>query len=160
MSADVTAVVVGGGSGIGAALVARYRAAGVPVTVWDVTGDRDITCDVTDPDAVDAAVARSVEANGVPRWLTVTAGVGHGGYLVDADPTEFDRVMAINTRGNWLVLRGLARVAIDAEVALSMVAVSSGSGSVPDRMMGIYCASKAALAMLVRVAAAEWAPHA
>ena len=38
----------------------------------------------------------------------------------------------------------------------SFVAVSSVSARLVDRNMGLYCASKAALSMLVRVAAAEW----
>ena len=38
----------------------------------------------------------------------------------------------------------------------SFVAVSSISARVVDRNMGLYCASKAALSMLVKVAAAEW----
>ena len=41
----------------------------------------------------------------------------------------------------------------------SIVATSSISGRVADRGMGVYCASKAALDMVVRVAAVEWAPH-
>jgi NAD(P)-dependent dehydrogenase (short-subunit alcohol dehydrogenase family) len=37
--------------------------------------------------------------------------------------------------------------------------VSSISARLIDRGMGVYCASKAALSMLVRVAAAEWGPY-
>ena len=46
------AVVVGGGNGIGAAVAADARGRDMPVVVWDIEGERDITCDVTDPDAV------------------------------------------------------------------------------------------------------------
>ena len=42
------------------------------------------------------------------------------------------------------------------QVAGSFVAVSSISARLVDRTMGLYCASKAALSMLVQVAAAEW----
>jgi NAD(P)-dependent dehydrogenase (short-subunit alcohol dehydrogenase family) len=41
---------------------------------------------------------------------------------------------------------------------LSLVVTSSVSAHLADRTMGLYCASKAGLDMLVRVAAAEWAP--
>ena len=41
----------------------------------------------------------------------------------------------------------------------SIIATSSVSARLVDRAMGIYCASKAALTMLVRVAACEWGPH-
>ena len=40
----------------------------------------------------------------------------------------------------------------------SIVATSSISGRLPDQTMGLYCASKAALDMVVRVAALEWGP--
>jgi NAD(P)-dependent dehydrogenase (short-subunit alcohol dehydrogenase family) len=150
------AVVVGGGSGIGAALVLAYRAQGIRTVTWDIGGERDLTCDVTDPDAVERAVEETIRRFGVPRWVTVTAGVGHGGLLLDVDPDEFDRVLAVNTRGPWLCLRAWARVLRDEQQPGSLVAVSSVSARLVDRAMGVYCASKAALSMLVRVAAAEW----
>ncbi len=153
------AVVVGGGSGIGAALVAAYRAQGTTAVTWDVAGERDLTCDVTDPAAVERAVAETRERFGAPCSVTVTAGVGHGGLLLDVDPEDFDRVMTVNARGPWLCLRGWARVLQDESRPASLVAVSSISARLVDRAMGLYCASKAALSMLVRVAAAEWGPY-
>jgi NAD(P)-dependent dehydrogenase (short-subunit alcohol dehydrogenase family) len=152
------AVVVGGGSGIGAALVAAYRAQGVTTVTWDIAGERDLTCDVTDPNAVERAVEETTRRFGVPRWVSITAGVGHGSMLLDVAPEEFDRVMAVNARGPWLCLRAWARVLRDERQRGSLVAVSSISARLVDRAMGVYCASKAALSMLVRVAAAEWGP--
>jgi NAD(P)-dependent dehydrogenase (short-subunit alcohol dehydrogenase family) len=152
------AVVIGGASGIGAALVEAYRAQGTPVATWDVAGEPDVACDVADPAAVDAAVDETQRRFGVPAWVTVTAGVGHGGTLLDVDPAEFDRVMSVNTRGPLLCLRGWARVLRAERRSGSLVAVSSISARLADRAMGVYCASKAALSMLVRVAADEWGP--
>ena len=54
---------IGGTSGIGAALVGAYRAQGTPVATWDVAGDPDITCDIADPGAVEAAVRRPIGAS-------------------------------------------------------------------------------------------------
>jgi NAD(P)-dependent dehydrogenase (short-subunit alcohol dehydrogenase family) len=156
-SAGDLAVVVGGASGIGAAVVAQHREHGTPVVVWDIAGQRDITCDVSEPAAVDQAIGDTIRAHGVPTLLTVCAGVGHSGMLLHADPDEWDRVMGVNARGAWLSMRAVARAAREAGAPCSMVAVSSVSASIADRNMGIYCASKAALNMLVRVAATEWA---
>jgi NAD(P)-dependent dehydrogenase (short-subunit alcohol dehydrogenase family) len=66
-------------------------------------------------------------------------------------------------KGVWLVLRAFQRAmradrADPASVPGSMVVTSSVSARLADRTMGLYCASKAALDMVVRVAALEWAP--
>jgi NAD(P)-dependent dehydrogenase (short-subunit alcohol dehydrogenase family) len=154
-----SAVVVGGGSGIGAAVVAAYRARGVPVVVWDVAGDPDVECDVRSPRSIDEAVRRTTEMVELPQWVTITAGVGHGGLLLDEDVEAWDRVMEINARGPLLVMRALARAMVDAGATGSMVATSSVSAHLVDRAMGTYCASKAALSMVIRIAAFEWAAH-
>jgi NAD(P)-dependent dehydrogenase (short-subunit alcohol dehydrogenase family) len=151
------AVVVGGGSGIGAAVAARHRAAGIDVVVWDIRGPADVTCDVADADQVDAAAEATLARVGVPAMVTVSAGVGHGGLLADTRPDEWDRVMGVNAKGAWLAMRALAAPMVEAGGG-SIVATSSVSAWLPDRSMGLYCASKAALDMVVRVAAAEWAP--
>jgi NAD(P)-dependent dehydrogenase (short-subunit alcohol dehydrogenase family) len=152
-------VVVGGASGIGAAVVDSARAEGVDVLVLDVNGTYDVMCDVADAASVDRAVAETVTRVGVPSELSVTAGVGHSGMLLDLPADEWDRVIAVNTRGPLLVMRAFARAMIDAGVPGSIVATSSVSARLVDRSMGAYCASKAALSMLVQVAACEWAPH-
>lgn len=151
------AVVVGGGSGIGAAVAARQRAEGRSVVVWDVRGTGDVECDVSDPAQVDAAARTTLERVGTPALVTVTAGIGHSGLLADVASDDFDRVFAVNARGPWLAMRALAKPMAAAQGG-SIVAVSSVSARLVDRAMGLYCASKAALDMLVKVAAAEWGP--
>jgi NAD(P)-dependent dehydrogenase (short-subunit alcohol dehydrogenase family) len=152
------ALIVGGGSGIGAAVVDAHRSAGGTVVVWDVAGERDVTCDVTDPVAVEAAVDETRRRWGVPQWVSITAGIGHSGMLAEAGADEFDRVMTVNARGPWLCMRAWLDPMRDDDVHGSFVATSSISARVVDRSMGLYCASKAALSMLVRVAALEWGP--
>ena len=150
------ALVVGGGSGIGAAVADRLRARGTMTVTWDIAGAHDVTCDVTEPAAIDEAVRLTRARWGVPTWVTVTAGVGHAGLLADASVEDFDRIMRVNTRGPWLCMRGWIGAMRDEGVAGSFVAVSSVSARLVDRNMGVYCASKAALSMLVKVAAVEW----
>ncbi len=151
------AVVVGGASGIGAEVAARYRSAGVTVVVWDRAPGSDIDCDITDPDQVDDAARATLERVGVPTEVTVTAGIGHSGLLVDTDAAAWDRVMGVNARGVWLAMRALVGD-MTAAGGGSVVAISSVSAHLVDKTMGLYCASKAALDMVVRVAAAEWSP--
>jgi NAD(P)-dependent dehydrogenase (short-subunit alcohol dehydrogenase family) len=159
MADSETAVVVGGASGIGAAVAQRYRARGLPVLVWDIAGEPDVECDVADPASVDHALAETLGLVGLPGPVTITAGIGHVGMLLDLPVEEFDHVLAVNTRGPWLVMRAIAKAMISASVPGSFIATSSVSAHLVDRSMGAYCASKAALSMLVKVAACEWAPH-
>src|SRR6202162_3810406 len=154
----MTALVTGGGSGIGSAVVDRLREAGEDVLVWDVKGG-DIDCDISDPDAVSAAIAKTVADHGAPDRLVASAGVGASGLLLDATPDDWRRVIDTNLTGTWLTMRAVAKAMIDNGGGGSIVAVSSISGTVADRDMGAYCVSKAGVDMLVRVAASEWGPY-
>jgi NAD(P)-dependent dehydrogenase (short-subunit alcohol dehydrogenase family) len=154
----VSAVVVGGASGIGSAVVDRLRGAGGRVLVWDLVGG-DITCDISDPESVAAAMEHTVASVGAPDRFVTCAGIGASGLLLEQTPEHWRRVLDVNLTGTWLAIRAGARAMIDAGVGGSIVAVSSISGTLADRDMGAYCVSKAGIDMLIRVAAAEWGPH-
>jgi NAD(P)-dependent dehydrogenase (short-subunit alcohol dehydrogenase family) len=154
----VSAVVTGGASGIGEAVADRLRKAGHEVTTWDINGG-EISCDVSDPESVSAALRQTVATSGVPDRLVACAGIGASGLLVEQDPADWRRVIDVNLTGTWLTLRAVARVMIEQGSGGSIVAVSSISGTLADLDMGAYCVSKAGIDMLVRVAAGEWGPH-
>ena len=154
----MTAVVTGGGSGIGSAVVDRLREAGNEVVAWDIKGG-DIACDVSDPDAISSAIGKTLTDHGTPDRLVACAGVGASGLLLDATHADWRRVIDTNLTGTWLTMRAVARAMVDAGTGGSIVAVSSISGTIADRDMGAYCVSKAGVDMLVRVAAAEWGEH-
>ena len=126
--------------------------------VWDLSG-ADIACDISDPDAVSAAMEQTVREHGVPTRVVTCAGIGASGMLLEQSPAEWERVLAVNLTGTWLTIRAAAQAMVDAGVGGSIVAVSSISGTVADRDMGAYCVSKAGVDMLVKVAAAEWGSH-
>jgi NAD(P)-dependent dehydrogenase (short-subunit alcohol dehydrogenase family) len=154
----MTAVVTGGASGIGRAVVERLRAGGHTVVVWDIEGG-DIDCDISDPDAVSAALERTIADQGVPDRLVACAGVGAAGLLLEMAPADWQRVIDTNLTGTWLTMRAVAKAMVDHGSGGSIVAVSSISGTLADRDMGAYCVSKAGIDMLVRVAAAELGVH-
>jgi NAD(P)-dependent dehydrogenase (short-subunit alcohol dehydrogenase family) len=157
-AAGMTALVTGGASGIGREVAGRLRDAGHDVVVWDQAGG-DIDCDISDPAAVTAAIARTVREHGVPTRVVACAGIGASGTLLTQSVEQWQRVLAVNLTGTWLTIRAAAQTMIDAELGGSIVAVSSISGTVADRDMGAYCVSKAGLNMLVKIAAVEWGSY-
>jgi NAD(P)-dependent dehydrogenase (short-subunit alcohol dehydrogenase family) len=154
----MSTVVTGGGSGIGAAVVERLRAADHDVVVWDIK-DGDIDCDISDPDSVAAAIDATVAGHGVPNRLVACAGIGASGLLLEQTPADWQRVIDTNLTGTWLTMRAVAQAMVGHGSGGSIVAVSSISGTLADRDMGAYCVSKAGIDMLVRVAATEWGTH-
>lgn len=156
-----TALVTGGASGIGLEVAGLLRDGGHRVVTWDLSG-ADIDCDVSDPEAVSAAMKQTVSEYGVPTRVVTSAGIGSSGpsgLLLRQAPADWERVLSVNLTGTWLTLRAAAQAMVDAEVQGSIVAVSSISGTVADRDMGAYCVSKAGVDMLVKVAAVEWGTY-
>ena len=154
------AVVTGGASGIGAACVTLLRDAGARVISWDLgDGEETITCDVRDPDSVEAAHAETVRRWGLPSVLVTAAGIGGFSRLTSMDLEHWEQVLRVNLTGTMLCLRTFANALIEAERPGAAVTVSSVNGRLPDRGMSAYCASKAGVEMFTRVAAAELGPH-
>lgn len=116
-----TAVVTGGGSGLGLATVSALRACKVNVVAWDLNTSTEgtIECDVTNECSVKNALERTKQLYGVPRILIHCAGIAPGGRLVNKDGVlEFDafkKVIDVNLNGTFNVLRYLAEAMIDLE---------------------------------------------
>jgi NAD(P)-dependent dehydrogenase (short-subunit alcohol dehydrogenase family) len=108
-----TALVTGGASGIGREVAAMLRHTGHDVVVWDLR-DGDIACDVSDPDAVSAAMERTVREHGAPTRIVTCAGIGASGLLLEQQPAQWERVLAVNLTGTWLTIRAGAQAMIDA----------------------------------------------
>jgi NAD(P)-dependent dehydrogenase (short-subunit alcohol dehydrogenase family) len=162
------AVVTGGASGIGRATARRFVAEGARVLVGDLAeaglaalaeelGDAVITqaCDVTVEADVERLVAAAVEGYGAVDIAFANAGIGSVQRLVDADLASWSRVLDVNLTGPFLTIKHAARrmgAGGSIVVTASLNAVQPGIG------MGAYCSSKAAVAMLVQVAALELGP--
>jgi NAD(P)-dependent dehydrogenase (short-subunit alcohol dehydrogenase family) len=154
------ALVTGGANGIGAACVSQLREAGASVAVLDVVdapGGDSLAVDVADEQAVVAAVGEVARRFGGLDIAILSAGVGGSAPLLDLSTDEWDRVVGVNLRGAFVCLRECARaMAANEPVAGgAIVAITSISGFLSDRLMAHYAASKAGLAQLVRSAARE-----
>jgi NAD(P)-dependent dehydrogenase (short-subunit alcohol dehydrogenase family) len=161
--AGASAIVTGGASGIGAATVELLRAAGARVAVLDVqqgSGPAElyIRCDISVEDEVVSATRQAHDALGGIDVAVLNAGVGGFAPLLELSSAEWDRVLGVNLRGTFLCLREVAKAMVAGGRGGAVVAVSSISGFLADRMMGHYSVSKAGVGELVRVAARELGP--
>ena len=116
------ALIAGGASGLGAATVRRLHEAGAEVVICDLNAERGealaaelgerarfAPANVTDPDAVAAAVAIGAEAEGGLRISVCCAGIGWAQRTASArgphDLDAFANVVAVNLIGTFNVLR-------------------------------------------------------
>jgi NAD(P)-dependent dehydrogenase (short-subunit alcohol dehydrogenase family) len=156
------AIVTGGASGIGAACVAQLRDAGARVVSLDLAdapdADGSVRSDIADEDAVVAGGGEAAAQLGGLDVAVLSAGVGGSAPLLEMTTQEWDRVLNVNLRGAFVSLRECARAMTDpASTARggAIVAVTSISGFLSERLMAHYAVSKAGLAQLVRSAARE-----
>ncbi len=150
-------VVIGGGSGIGAATATDLRAHGHEVVVADLAPPADgVTVDVTDEASVAALFDAVVAEHGRFTGVVSCAGVSTLALVVDHDAAEFRRVVDVCLTGAFLVLKhGGARIADGG----ALVSLSSLNARQPGTGMAAYCSAKAGLVMLTQVAALELAPR-
>jgi NAD(P)-dependent dehydrogenase (short-subunit alcohol dehydrogenase family) len=158
-----SAVVTGGASGIGAATVDALHDAGAKVAVLDLAassnGDVHHVVDVGDEAAVVGAVGSVARELGGLDAAVLNAGIGGTAPLLRMTTDEWDRVMRVNLRGGFVLLRECGRAMVDAGRGGAIVAVTSVSGFLTDRRMAHYSVSKAGLAALVKVGARELGEH-
>ncbi len=123
-----TAIVTGGGSGLGEATARALAAAGAKVAVLDINeagaqrvaaeiGGLACKCDVADGDSVGAALDETAAKFGVPRIVMNIAGIGTAKRVIGKDGSpaplaDFERVVRINLIGTYNVSRlAAARIA-------------------------------------------------
>jgi NAD(P)-dependent dehydrogenase (short-subunit alcohol dehydrogenase family) len=164
-----TALVSGGTSGIGLAVVRRFVEEGAHVLVTgrrqdaldalhDELGDAitPVRADATQSEGI-AAVYRAVAARGRGLdALHVNAGIGEFKPLEHVTAADIDTTFGTNVRATVLTVQGALPFLRDGS-AIVVTGSSSASGTEP--AFGLYGASKAAVATLTRTWAAELAPR-
>ncbi|WP_226664326.1 SDR family NAD(P)-dependent oxidoreductase [Alteriqipengyuania lutimaris] len=161
-----TALVTGAASGIGAACARWLDRNGIgKLMLIDLNGDDlgklGLSCEVEShqADVADEGFWQSLEPK-LDRLdhAVVNAGIGTGGQIADLDFAEWRRVMAINLDGAFLTLSTALR-AMQRAGGGSAVVTASITGLKPVPGIGAYGVSKAAVAHMARIAAAENAGH-
>jgi NAD(P)-dependent dehydrogenase (short-subunit alcohol dehydrogenase family) len=167
--AGKVAVVSGAGSGIGAAIVERFVEEGAQVVAADISGLQDkVAANLGDsclPVHADVAVSTDVQAMlnhaittfGKLDILCNNAGIdGHVAPTGEYPEEEFDRVWSVNGRGVFLGMRYAIPLFLDAGGGV-IVNTASMASSVAFPGMPAYGATKGAVRMLTKTAAAEYA---
>jgi NAD(P)-dependent dehydrogenase (short-subunit alcohol dehydrogenase family) len=163
-----TVVVTGAARGLGAAIVQAFVAAGARVAALDRDADSlavagtpgaapalSLAVDVTDHDAVDAALGRVATELGGLDVLVANAGIGIRGPALDIAPGDFERVVDVNLNGLFFCNRLAARRMNTGGAIVNLASVMGLSGGIFPN--AAYQASKGAVVNLTRALAIEWA---
>jgi 3-oxoacyl-[acyl-carrier protein] reductase len=168
------ALVTGGASGIGRAIAIALAAEGAEVAIVDLAdpaksaatvaeieqaGGRAVTrrADVADEAQVLALFAEALPRLGGLDILVNCAGVLFEKPLLDTTVAEFDRLIAVNLRGTFLVGREALRV-MTRQRRGRVINIASELAYLGCERMSVYCASKGAVVSLTRSWAREFAP--
>ena len=161
------ALVVGAASGIGRSAARGLAAAGAHVVCADIndaspvaaeigSGD-SIVLDITDEAAVTAAVGDIHQRLGHIDVLVSTPAVNVRKPILSYTGEEFDKVIRLNLKGNFLIAQAVARV-MSFQKSGSIILLSSIRSITVEPGQGVYAATKSGIVQLARTLAAELGP--
>jgi glucose 1-dehydrogenase len=168
------AIVTGASSGIGYAIAQLFAKHGAAVAInylahadaahhlvseIEAAGGRAIAVegDVSDAQAVESLVAKTVETFGQLDILVNNAGIEQTAALLEIDEQDWDRTIAVNLKGPFLCLQAAAKRM--QKSGGSIVNISSIHEDFPFPGSTPYVAAKGGLRMLMRNASLELAPY-
>lgn len=165
------AVVTGAGNGIGLAIAHAFAAEGAQVVVADInseSGERAVSeiiaaggkalhvqVDVADESLVERMVASVLDQCGKIDILVNNAGVVAHKLLIEMELADWDRQLAVQLTGPFLMSKHIARHMIDRDMGGRIVNISSVSALMGRVKGGAHCSSKAGLTLLTKVLAME-----
>jgi NAD(P)-dependent dehydrogenase (short-subunit alcohol dehydrogenase family) len=165
------AVVTGAGSGIGRAMALLFAQEGARILAADINGSaaeetaaavqaaggtaQAFTVNVVEPDEVRAMIEAAVAAYGRVDILCNNAGIGSTTDVVEAEPEEWDRVMAVNVKSVFLGCKYVIPHMLEQGGGV-IVNTASVAGMVGLVKRASYSASKGAVIALTRQVAIEY----
>lgn len=169
-------VVTGAGRGLGLAMARRIGQDGATVYIAELEGPRGekaaedlqgegirahfVHMDVTDPDSVSEAAGKVLSEGPVDALVNNAAladGVG-GRPFYEIDVDAWDRLMAVNTRGPWLVARSFVPAMIE-HGSGRIVNIASDAALYGSPRLAHYIASKGAVIAMTRAMARDVGHH-
>ena len=174
-----TAIVTGGGRGLGRYMAEALSGAGANVILCsrkiepleevreeiEARGGHALAIqgDVTDREDVENAVAAAQETFGSLDILVNNSGATWGAPPTEMPPEQFDRVLAVNVGGTFLMSQAVGRRMIErgsGGTIINVASIAALVGGNPDYMQTVgYNASKGAVISMTRDLATSWAVH-
>lgn len=168
-----SALVVGAGGGLGAACARLLLHAGASVAISDVdpsllalsADDLDsegdviaVAADVTSQQSCANLVAEVAKKLGSIDCLVCSAGASRIQPFADIDETDWNRIVAINLTGAFLITQAVGRM-MHAQGSGSIVLFSSTAARGGRALLPHYAAAKAGVISITKSAASAFAPH-
>jgi len=171
-----TAIVTGGGKGIGKAIAHRLAEAGAAVmvadidlaaaskTVQDIGGKggkaEAVKCDVSVPAEARRAVETTMRTFGDLHILVNNAGIYPGKPFLELTEEIWDKTIAVNLKSTAFFSQAAAQAMIEAGHGGKIINIGSGSAYRPSgKGLAHYCAAKGGVVSLTRAMAKELAPY-
>jgi len=166
------ALITGAARGIGLAFAQAYIAEGARVAIADIDIARARTAaaelgeaamavemDVTQQASIDAAVAQTVAQFGQIDILINNAAIFTAAPITEITRADFARCFDINVAGTLFTLQAVARHMIERGQGGKIINMASQAGRRGEALVGVYCATKAAVISLTQSAGLNLIAH-
>ncbi|MBF9053735.1 L-iditol 2-dehydrogenase [Rhodobacterales bacterium LSUCC1028] len=166
------ALITGAARGIGYAFAQRYIAEGAEVAIGDINitrareaaaalgpKARAVEMDVTDQASIEAAVDQVEASLGGIDILINNAALFTAAPIVEITRADFDKVFAINVAGVLFTMQAVAKKMIARGQGGKIINMASQAGRRGEALVGVYCASKAAVISLTQSAGLNLISH-
>jgi 3-oxoacyl-[acyl-carrier protein] reductase len=170
---DDVAMITGAAQGIGRAIALRLAQEGAAVVVADINVDRAkevaeevrgngeraiaVSCDVTDRNEVQSAIAATLEAFGKLTVLVSNAGISRRAPFIETSDELWSEVLRVNLTGAFIVGQEVARHMVRQRSG-RIVNMASVSAHIAHSNQTAYAVSKAGIESMTRLMAFELAP--
>ncbi|MDM5248667.1 MULTISPECIES: SDR family oxidoreductase [unclassified Lysinibacillus] len=173
-----TAIVTGGGRGLGAQIAQGFAEAGANVVLCsrkveaceEVASELAkigvqtlaIACDVTKPEDIANVVSKTIETFGKIDILVNNSGASWGTPAVEMPYEAWQKVFDVNVNGTFLMSQAVGKIMLEQKSGkiINIASIAGLGGTLPDFMDTIgYNASKGAVITLTKDLAVKWGPY-